>query len=190
MDYLFSSTRRSGTIDWRLLAGGTLLLLLSFGLVSCRGADWFLLKRTLHSKFNDMHWITTEELAARLAEKNRPRPVLLDVRTPAEYEVSHLEGARQVDPKADAPSAAAGIAKDAPIVTYCSVGYRSGEMAERLRAAGYTNVQNLEGSIFQWANEHRPLVRAEGEQVTRVHPYNAVWGRLLAPEVRAAIPEK
>ena len=106
MDYLFSSTRRSGTIDWRLLAGGTLLLLLSFGLGSCRGADWFLLKRTLHSKFNDMHWITTEELAARLAEKNRPRPVLLDVRTPAEYEVSHLEGARQVDPKADAPSAA------------------------------------------------------------------------------------
>ena len=58
-----------------------------------------------------------------------------------------------------------GIAKDAPIVTYCSVGYRSGKMAERLQAAGYTNVRNLEGSIFKWANEHRPLVRGESEPV-------------------------
>jgi hypothetical protein len=48
-------------------------------------------------------------------------------------------------------------------------------------------VQNLEGSIFQWANEHRPLVR-DGQRETRVHPYNAVWGRLLAPEVRAPLP--
>lgn len=188
MDYLSSSSRLSGTIKWRLLLGVALLVLFSFGLVSCRGVDWFLLKRTLHSKFNDINWITTEQLAARLAEKDRPPPVLLDVRTPAEYEVSHLKGARRVDPKADAESAAKGIAKDAPIVTYCSVGYRSGEMAERLRAAGYTRVQNLEGSIFQWANERRPLVRGEDERVTRVHPYNAVWGRLLAPEVRAPVP--
>ena len=188
MDYLSSSSRLSGTIKWRLLLGAALLLPLCIGLGSCRGVDWFLLKRTLHSKFNDISWITTEQLASRLAEKDRPPPVLLDVRTPAEYEVSHLKGARQVDPKADAGSAAKGIAKDAPIVTYCSVGYRSGEMAERLRAAGYTRVQNLEGSIFQWANERRPLVRGEGERVTRVHPYNAVWGRLLAPEVRAPVP--
>ncbi len=184
MDYLSSSPR----LDWRLLLGAALLLVLGFGLVSCRGVDWFLVKRTLHGKFNDINWITTEQLAARLAEIDRPPPVLLDVRTPAEYEVSHLKGARRVDPKAAAESAAAGIPKDVPIVTYCSVGYRSGEMAERLRAAGYTSVQNLEGSIFQWANERRPLVRGEGERVTRVHPYSAVWGRLLTPEVRAPLP--
>lgn len=186
MDNHASPPRHARTIEWRLLFGLALLLLLSFGLVSCRGIDWFLLNRTLHGKFNDIEWITTEQLADRLRE--RPRPVLLDVRTPAEYKVSHLEGARQVDPEANAQSAAAGIAKDAPIVTYCSVGYRSGAMAERLRAAGYSKVQNLEGSIFQWANEHRPLVRGEGEPVSKVHPYSAVWGRLLAPEVRAPLP--
>ncbi len=188
MDYLSSSPRLSGTGELRLLMGVALLLLVSLGLVSCRGVDWFLLKRTLHSKFTDIRWITTEELAHRMADKDRIPPILLDVRTPAEYEVSHLKGARQVDPKADAQSAAKAIPKDAPIVTYCSVGYRSGEMAERLRAAGYTRVQNLEGSIFEWANEHRPLVRSDGEHVTRVHPYNAVWGRLLAPDVRAPLP--
>ena len=46
-------------------------------------------------------------------------------------------------------------------MTYCAVGYRSAEMATQLRAAGFTNVRNLEGSIFQWANEHRPLVHGE-----------------------------
>ncbi len=187
MDYPFASRGRSRTPGWRLLSGLALLLFLSLGLVSCRGVEWFLLKRSLHGKFNDISWITTEQLANRLVDKDRLPPVLLDVRTPVEFEVSHLKGARQVDPKAEAQSAAKGLPKDAPIVTYCSVGYRSGEMAERLRAAGYTRVQNLEGSIFQWANERRPLVRGEGERVTRVHPYSAVWGRLLAPEVRAPV---
>ena len=119
--------------------------------------------------------------------RSAPRRCLLDVRTPAEWEVSHLAGARLVDPKADANSAAGDLAKDTPIVTYCAVGYRSGVMAQRLRAAAFTKVQNLEGSIFQWANEHRPLVR-DGQRVTRVHPISAARGRLLEPEVRAPLP--
>jgi hypothetical protein len=44
--------------------------------------------------------------------------------------------------------------------------------------AGYTNVTNLEGSIFAWANQSRPLVQ-EGKPTDKVHPYNAFWGALL-----------
>jgi 3-mercaptopyruvate sulfurtransferase SseA len=77
-------------------------------------------------------------------------------------------------------------AKDVPVVTYCAVGYRSAEFATRLRAAGFTHVQNLEGSIFQWANEHRPLVR-DGTSASRVHPYSKSWGRLLADDARAPL---
>jgi rhodanese-related sulfurtransferase len=98
--------------------------------------------------------------------------------------VSHLPGARRVDPNASAGTVAADLPKETPIVTYCAVGYRSGEMADRLRALGFSNVRNLEGSIFQWANEHRPLVR-DDERVSTVHPYSAFWGRLLNDEVRA-----
>lgn len=174
-------------IDFRLAPRVAALLLVSFGLLSCQGAEWFLLKRSLQSKFSDVQWITTAQLANWLTEKDRPQPVLLDVRTAAEWKVSHLPGARRVDPNADAKTAGDGIAKDAPIVTYCAVGRRSGEMAERLQAAGYTHVQNLEGSIFQWANEHRPLVQ-DGERVTRVHPYSSARGRLLEAEVRAPLP--
>jgi rhodanese-related sulfurtransferase len=187
MDCILSQRRSGGAANIWLALGITALLVLALGLVACRGVDWFFLKRSLRSKFGDEHWITTQQLADWVADKKRPAPVLLDVRTPAEWKVSHLSGARRVDPQADAQTAAGKIAKDAPIVTYCAVGYRSGMMAQRLRNAGYTEVQNLEGSIFQWANEHRPLVR-DGERATRVHPYSAIRGHLLEPDVRAPLP--
>jgi hypothetical protein len=76
--------------------------------------------------------------------------------------------------------------KETPIVTYCAVGYRSGALATKLREAGFTSVRNLEGSIFQWANEHRPLVRGD-EPVTTVHPYSSLWGRLLIDDARAPL---
>lgn len=163
------------------------LLFVSLGLLSCRGVDWFFLKRSLRSKFGDVDWITTQELADRLAEKDRPPPALLDVRTPAEDEVSHLLGARRVDPNASAEEAAGGLPKDAPIVAYCSVGYRSGQLAERLQRAGFTNVRDLEARFSDGRTKARPLVRA-GKKVTQVHPYNATWRRLLCDEVRAPLP--
>jgi rhodanese-related sulfurtransferase len=167
-----------------LLAVG--LLVGVFAALGLRSVDWFLLKKSLRHKFTKIEWISTSELANWLADKHRPAPVLLDVRTPEEWNVSRLPGARRVDPSASVETAAAGLSKDTPIVTYCAVGYRSGEMADRLRAAGFSNVHNLEGSIFQWANEHRPLVRGE-ERVNTVHPYNTFWGHLLTDDARAPV---
>ena len=171
----------------RLLLAMTAFVVLTLPLLSCRSADWFVLKGSLRNKFGNEHWITTRQLADWLADKQRRAPVLLDVRTLTEWKVSHLPGARRVEPDVSAEAAAGDIAKNAPIVTYCAVGYRSGEMAERLRKAGYAHVQNLDGSIFKWANEHRPLVH-DGEPTKRVHPYSAFWGHLLDDDVRTSLP--
>jgi rhodanese-related sulfurtransferase len=160
------------------------LIVFACALLGMRSVDWFLLKKSLRHKFAKVDWISTSELADWLANKRRPAPVLLDVRTPEEWNVSHLPGAHRVDPNASVENVAAGLSKETPIVTYCAVGYRSGEMADRLRAAGFGNVHNLEGSIFQWANEHRPLVH-EDERLSTVHPYSRFWGRLLNDDVRA-----
>ena len=46
---------------------------------------------------------------------------------------------------------------------------------------------NMEGSIFKWANEGRPVYR-DGERVEKVHPYNETWGRLLDKARRASVP--
>jgi hypothetical protein len=48
-----------------------------------------------------------------------------------------------------------------------------------MREAGYTNVANLEGSIFKWANEGRALVGPGGSPTRAVHEYDATWGGLL-----------
>jgi hypothetical protein len=60
-------------------------------------------------------------------------------------------------------------------------------MAERLQKAGFTNVMNLEGSIFQWANEGRPVYR-DAAEVQQVHPYDGIWGKLLDKDLRAYTP--
>ena len=131
--------------------------------------------------------LTTDSLANRLRDSTSAAPILLDARTSEEYAVSHLPGARRVDPDADAYPALDSLSADAPIVVYCSVGVRSAKVAARLREQGYTNVSNLKGSIFQWANEGRSVVRS-GQPVQAVHPYDATWGRLLNDSLHAYAP--
>jgi len=147
---------------------------------------WRAVDRMIAANYPDVPFISTDSLAERLSTPTAPRPVLLDARSPEEYAVSHLPGARRVDPSADAYPALDTLASDTPIVVYCSVGYRSAGVAQALRAQGFTAVANLKGSIFRWANEGRPVYR-EGAQVSTVHPYDATWGRLLADSLRAPL---
>jgi len=162
------------------------VIVAALAMLGMRSIDWFLLKQSLRHRFPKVEWITTAQLADWLADKKRPQPILLDVRTVEEWNVSHLPGAKRVEPNAAADKALAGVSKETPIVTYCAVGYRSGELAMKLREAGFTSVRNLEGSIFQWANEHRPLVH-DDKPVKTVHPYSSLWGRLLTDDARAAL---
>ena len=120
--------------------------------------------------------ISTEELEKRL--KGKTAPVLLDIRKAEEYAVSHLPGARLMLPDSNPAVVLADLDKDTELVVYCSVGIRSARMARKLEEAGFRNVENLEGSIFKWANEGRPVYR-ESKEVEVVHPFNKKWGRLL-----------
>lgn len=161
---------------------------LSALLLACQQTvAWPAVKQRIRAEFPGVEQLQTAELDAWLASGEAP-PLLLDVREEAEYRVSHLRGAVRVDPiRVDPeaePALPAHIARDHPIVTYCSVGYRSSIVAERLKAQGYTRVQNLEGSIFEWANQGLPVVR-DGEEVRQVHPYDRTWQRLLNAELRA-----
>ena len=153
--------------------------------VSCHAIGWSIVDWKIAHDFPQVKRITPAELEAWLQDVKRPPPVLLDVRIAAEYEVSHLQKAQRVQPGSSA--SAIQIPKAQPIVTYCSVGYRSGAFAQTLERAGYTHVLNMEGSIFKWANEGRP-VYCDGKAVEKVHPYNETWGRLLDKTHRAEVP--
>lgn len=141
------------------------------------------IKDQVRSRFPDAPRISTDELADRLRSENPP--VLLDVRRPDEYAVSHLPGAVRVDPDAP-PRLPEGVDDDASVVAYCAVGWRSAKWVEELRRQGVDAV-NLEGSIFQWVAEDRPLVR-DGRSVDVVHPYSKTWAWLVDPEDRAFSP--
>jgi hypothetical protein len=77
--------------------------------------------------------------------------------------------------------------RDAPVVVYCSVGYRSAKVTAALQERGFTQVANLKGSIFRWANEGRPVVRGS-TGVREVHPYDHTWGTLLNDSLHAYEP--
>jgi len=128
--------------------------------------------------------ISPKELSIKISEAKPP--LLLDTREKSEYEVSHLEGALYIGYKKADFSRLHKLDKDTPIVTYCSIGKRSEEIGEKLIQLGFTNVKNLRGGIFQWANEKRPYVNLEGGHSTSVHPYNLLWGKWLKDHITKA----
>ena len=133
----------------------------------------------LRWKFDDVQHVTPAEAAALLADDTAT--VIWDIRRPDEFAVSHLPDARHVPPDT-ADAALKQLLPDAnqTILVYCAVGYRSAQMARRLQALGHTNILNLEGAIFAWAEADLPL---EGGDT--VHPYNAMGRRMLQDVLEA-----
>ena len=105
-------------------------------------------------------------------------PLLLDVRTPAEYQVSHLHGARFVNYATLANEQFTELDRQQPVVVYCSVGCRSERLGEHLHALGFIHVSNLYGGLFEWVNEGFPVYNAGGV-TSNVHPYSALWSPWL-----------
>ncbi|MEL6718853.1 MAG: rhodanese-like domain-containing protein, partial [Bacteroidota bacterium] len=58
---------------------------------------------------------------------------------------------------------------------YCSVGYRSEKISEQLLEAGFKDVSNLYGGIFEWKNQDHEVVDEKGA-TEKVHAYDRVWG--------------
>jgi len=129
-------------------------------------------------RFAGVPSITTAELAAWMGDLSRARPVLLDARQVEEFAVSHLPGAVRVDPRGRGLEGVEGAGPGDPVVVYCSAGYRSAAVARRLIKSGAQPVWNLEGSIFAWANEGRPL-EAGGMPAGVVHSFNRAGELLL-----------
>ena len=103
-------------------------------------------------------------------------PLFLDTRAHAEFNVSHIAQARWVGYEEFTLDKVKNIDKGTPIVLYCSIGVRSERIGRKLIAAGFTHVQNLYGSIFEWVNQGYPVVDSTGQATLRVHAYSPAWG--------------
>ncbi|MGB8167352.1 MAG: rhodanese-like domain-containing protein [Chthoniobacteraceae bacterium] len=151
-----------------------------------QGTTWDSVFAWIQRDWPDVPQMTTAELARRLRNPRTP-PLLIDTRTQKEYAVSHLPGALWAETPAQIRAALVNVPMDRTVVLYCSVGVRSSRAAAELQRAGRSNVFNLRGSIFLWANEGRSL-ELDGKTVGTVHPYNRKWGTLLDPKLHAVLP--
>ena len=74
-----------------------------------------------------------------------PNGVLLDVRSPQEYEAGHIPESLNVPlPMLEDVIT---VSEDTPLFVYCHSGVRSRQAAEQLRDMGYWNVHNIGGII-------------------------------------------
>lgn len=141
--------------------------------------SWAELKARLRRRHPTVPQLTVLELQAWLQDANRAAPMLLDVRSAAEFADGHLAGAVRAETLPTALRALRALPPQTEVVIYCSVGVRSSALAEALIAHGVQRVRNLEGSLFEWANAGLP-VAAEGDRPGgKVHPYDRDWGTLL-----------
>lgn len=71
------------------------------------------------------------------------------------------------------------VAKGSEIIVYCSIGKRSEKITQKLTKAGYSNVSNLYGGIFEWVNQGNNVVDLNNKNTNKVHAYSRFWGHWL-----------
>ncbi len=156
----------SKKITW--LAAGTLLFAAAQTWAQVEnGAYRLMLKKLLAHAVPE---ISVEKAAADSTA------IFLDAREKKEFDVSQIAGAIWVGYDDFDPTRAAQLAQNQRVIVYCSVGYRSEKVSEKLLAAGFSDVQNLYGGIFEWVNQGHPVVAPSGEKTGRVHAFDRAWG--------------
>lgn len=106
------------------------------------------------------------------------KTVILDTRGYDEFKVSHIPNARWVGYNRFSIEKVKDISKGDTVYVYCSIGYRSEKIGEKLKSAGYKYVFNVYGGIFDWANNGFPLATSK-ETSKSVHGYNLDWAKWL-----------
>lgn len=122
---------------------------------------------------NSVEQIDVEMLSKKIDKEDL---IILDAREKIEFDVSHIEGAKHVGYDNFRKSALKDIDRDTELIVYCSVGYRSEKIGEKLEKLGFQNVKNLRGGIFEWKNKGFPVVNNQGDTTNKVHAFDKNWG--------------
>ncbi len=90
------------------------------------------------------------------------QPLVLDVRQRDEYERGHVPGAVHLM-AGELPDRLAELPRDRPIVTICTVGYRSSVAAGLLGSAGFSDVTWISGGVPAWRAAGYPVERGSSD---------------------------
>ncbi|WP_296323999.1 rhodanese-like domain-containing protein [Winogradskyella sp.] len=131
----------------------------------------------------------TESIPYILAEdlsQLKDNVILLDTRETYEYQTSHIKNSICVGyDNFDITRVEKKIKdKNQLIVVYCSLGIRSEDIAEQLKASGYTNVKNLYGGIFEWKNKSLNTYNSKELLTDSVHTFEEEWSKWLKKGIK------
>jgi rhodanese-related sulfurtransferase len=99
--------------------------------------------------------ITTQEASA-LIEEN-PDLIIIDVRTPAEFDSGHIENAINIDYYSETfQDELDNRDKDKTYLIYCEIGVRSADALAIMQQLGFMEVYNMQGGISQWQQDKLP----------------------------------
>jgi rhodanese-related sulfurtransferase len=80
--------------------------------------------------------------------------LLIDVRTPGEYDESHIPGSRNIDMYSPTfMQEIEQLDRKAPIYLYCRSGNRSGTVLSAMKQIGFEKVYHLAHGILDWNGE-------------------------------------
>ncbi|MCB2147780.1 MAG: rhodanese-like domain-containing protein [Deltaproteobacteria bacterium] len=89
-----------------------------------------------------------------------PDVVLLDVRTPKEFEEGHIQMALLLDYySSDYVDRLKALDRNKTYLIYCRSGNRSGKSLAIFDKLGFRHVYNLDTGVIGWSREKYPLVR-------------------------------
>ena len=126
-------------------------------------------------------YISVQELAMPAT-----KAIIIDARELEEFEVSHIKNAIHVGYTTfNTEDLQQKITnKNQTIVIYCSLGIRSEKIGEKLQKAGYSNVLNLYGGIFEWKNNNFDVYNTFNKQTDSIHAYSEPWSGYLKNGVK------
>jgi rhodanese-related sulfurtransferase len=158
------------------------------------------------SRFPDVPTMSSKELRERQMNDDATTLVLVDVRTRPEREVSMIPGAISLSDFEATMASLQQKQQPMTVVTYCTIGYRSGLEARRLRDKYYLvegQVYSLDGIL---AYTHGPsssssssattLIRIDTTNTTlnnnqiptnQVHTFGRVWKNCANPEYETTL---
>jgi phage shock protein E len=105
----------------------------------------------------ELETVSPESAATIIADDSSE--VILDIRTPEEFDQGIIEGAVNIDfYETSFADDLDGFDKDAHYVVYCRSGNRSGQAMVTFADLGFTNVTEIDGGIANWYETGLPVV--------------------------------
>ncbi|MGB0885597.1 MAG: rhodanese-like domain-containing protein [Chitinophagales bacterium] len=90
----------------------------------------------------------------------RNNALIIDVRTPAEFEIGKIAGAQNINVASfNFLKEAKALDNKKNVLVYCKSGGRSARAANMLTKIGFENVFNLKGGILAWQKNNEKIVR-------------------------------